>query len=62
VFPSAGFAGFQPTAEQRSACMGDAMSLCSAFVPDAGRILSCLASKKSQLSPQCRAQFDKHGR
>jgi hypothetical protein len=58
VFPTAGFAGFQPTAEQRSACMGDALRLCSAVLPDTDRIVSCLASKKSQLAPQCRAHFE----
>jgi hypothetical protein len=58
-FPTATFA-FQPTAEQRSACMGDALSLCSSAIPNTDRIVACLVSKKSQLSPSCRAQFDKH--
>jgi len=49
----------RPTAEERGACMGDAISLCLAAIPNKARIASCLASKMSQLSPRCRAQFDK---
>jgi hypothetical protein len=39
--------------------MGDAMTLCIAAIPNQQRIASCLASKMSQLSPRCRAQFEK---
>jgi hypothetical protein len=49
----------KPTAEERGACMGDAMTLCIAAIPNKARIASCLASKMSQLSPRCRAQFEK---
>ena len=49
----------KPTAEERAACMGDAMTLCITAIPNRARIASCLASKMSQLSPRCRAQFDK---
>ena len=49
----------KPTAEERGACMGDAISFCIAALPNKARIASCLASKMSQLSPRCRAQFDK---
>ena len=49
----------KPTAEERAACMGDAMTLCIAAIPNRARIASCLASKMSQLSPRCRAQFDR---
>jgi len=45
----------KPTAEERAACMGDAMTLCITAIPNRARI----ASKMSQLSPRCRAQFDK---
>jgi hypothetical protein len=54
------FADFKPTAAERSDCMGDAMSLCSHAIPNVDRVLACLVSKKSQLSPSCRAHFDKH--
>jgi hypothetical protein len=56
---TATFAAFKPTAAQRSDCMGDAFSLCSFAIPNTDRIVSCLASKKSQLSASCRAHFDK---
>jgi hypothetical protein len=60
VLPTAVLASVnKPTAEERSACMGDAMTLCIAAIPNKARIASCLASKMSQLSPRCRAQFDK---
>ena len=60
VIPTAALASVnKPTAEERGACMGDAMSLCIAAIPNKARIASCLASKMSQLSPRCRAQFDK---
>jgi hypothetical protein len=58
-FPTAALAGRQPTAAERSDCMGDALSLCSFAIPNTDRIASCLASKKSQLSPSCRAHFEK---
>jgi hypothetical protein len=60
VNPTAALASVsKPTAEERGACMGDAISLCIAAIPNKARIASCLASKMSQLSPRCRAQFDK---
>ena len=57
--PTGAFAEFKPTAAQRSACMGDAMSLCSSVLMSMDRVLSCLSSKKSQLSTGCRLQFEK---
>lgn len=45
-------------ADQRQACMGDALRLCSAYVPDRDQIRSCMAAQRDQLSPQCRAVFD----
>jgi hypothetical protein len=60
VVPTAALASVsKPTAEERGACMGDAISLCISAIPNKARIASCLASKMSQLSPRCRAQFDK---
>ena len=45
------------TPEQEQACTGDAFRLCSAEIPDVARVTACMAAKKSQLSPGCRAQF-----
>jgi hypothetical protein len=43
--------------EQEQACTGDAMRLCSPYIPDVDRITVCMVQKKSQLSPGCRAHF-----
>jgi hypothetical protein len=45
------------TPEQRAACEGDAMRLCGDFAPDVQLITACMQSKRSQLTPACRAQF-----
>ena len=45
------------TPEQEQACTGDAFRLCSSEIPDVARVTACMAAKKSQLSPGCRAQF-----
>ncbi len=60
VLPTAALAQLRETPERRAACMGDAIMLCPAAIPNKERIASCLASKMSQLSSRCRAQFDKH--
>jgi hypothetical protein len=60
VLPTAANAQLQGTPEQRVACMGDAIMLCSSVIPNRQRIATCLASKMSQLSPRCRAQFAKY--
>jgi hypothetical protein len=38
------------TPEQEQACTSDAFRLCSAEIPDVGRVTACMAAKKSQLS------------
>ena len=43
------------TAEQRSACMGDAFRLCSSEIPDVDRVLACMRVHKASLSDHCRA-------
>jgi hypothetical protein len=55
ALPIAAFA--QGTAEQRSACMVDAMMLCPHAIPNVKRITNCLGSQLAELSPRCRAQF-----
>lgn len=54
---SSSSASAQGTPEQQAACQGDAMRLCGAYIPDVGRIQSCMASQVKNLSPACRAQF-----
>ena len=50
-------AGSKPAAAQSadaaSLCTPDVMRLCSEFIPDEGRIVSCLKAKRRQLSPGC---------
>ncbi len=43
--------------EQEQACTGDAMRLCSAYIPDVDRITVCMIQNKSQLTPGCRVHF-----
>jgi hypothetical protein len=45
-------------AVQRQACMGDALRLCSAYVPDRNQIRDCMAAQRDLLSPSCRSVFD----
>jgi hypothetical protein len=54
-------AQFEPSAEDRSACDKDAFKLCMSAMPSKEAVMLCLKGKKSQLSPRCRAQFDKRG-
>jgi hypothetical protein len=57
ALPTVAFAQLEETPERRVACLADAVMLCNSAIPNKARIASCLASKMSQLSPQCRAQF-----
>lgn len=45
------------TAEQEQACTGDAFRLCSSEIPDVDRVTACMARRRTELSPPCRAQF-----
>jgi hypothetical protein len=44
-------------AEARAACTGDAMRLCSQYIPSRGRITACLSRSRGSLSPGCHAVF-----
>ena len=48
-----GFA--QGTAEQRSACTGDAFRYCSAHIPSASAVTACMKANYSKLSAACKA-------
>jgi hypothetical protein len=52
----------QGTPDERSACMGDAFRFCSSAIPDVPQIEACLKANLSQLSPECRAEFEPTGR
>jgi hypothetical protein len=45
----------QGTAEQRSACMGDAFRFCSTHIPSVPKITACMKANFSRLSPACKA-------
>jgi hypothetical protein len=40
--------------EDQSACMNDAMTICSQFIPDRERVASCLISNSTRVSEACR--------
>ena len=40
--------------EARQACTGDAMRLCSDFIPDVQKVTACMMRKRGQLSAECR--------
>lgn len=45
------------SANMQAACTEDALRLCNAFIPDEGRVKSCLARNKAKLSPACKPAF-----
>jgi hypothetical protein len=48
----------QGTEQQREACTPDAFRLCGQFMPDAGRVESCLRNAGRRLSPACYVVFN----
>ena len=57
VIACAGSAFAQGTEQEREACTPDAMRLCAQYIPDAGRIETCLRNSGPRLSPACYAVF-----
>lgn len=49
----------QGTPEQRAACQGDAMKLCSKDIPDVARVETCLRARMAEVTPACREEFAK---
>jgi hypothetical protein len=47
------------TAEQRAACTPDAFRLCASEIPNIPAITACMRKNKTNLSPACKAVFDK---
>jgi hypothetical protein len=48
----------QGTLAQRMACTPDALRLCSAFIPNADEITTCLREKNAELSDACRTAVE----
>ena len=44
----------QGTSAERDACEGDALRLCSEFIPNIGAIEACLSRNMKSLTPACR--------
>jgi hypothetical protein len=49
---------FAYSQRQQEMCTGDAMRLCSAYIPDVDRITACMVSKHDLLSDGCKAVFE----
>jgi hypothetical protein len=49
------------TRADEEACTPDVYRLCNDYVPNRARIVSCLKSKRSQLSAKCRAVMSRSG-
>jgi hypothetical protein len=49
-----GWAGAQGVVDVRQACAPDAMRLCNDFIPDEGKVKTCMLAKRAQLSVECR--------
>ena len=49
----------EATAEQRAACTPDAFRLCASEIPNVPAITACMRKNRSNLSPACKAVFDK---
>jgi hypothetical protein len=49
---------FVVTAAQRAACEPDVFRLCSAAIPDVGKIITCMKANKPNLTPACHAVVD----
>jgi hypothetical protein len=43
-------------------CQGDALRLCPESLTDEGAAVSCMATKRPQLSPSCRVVYDRVAR
>jgi hypothetical protein len=62
VAPAAAQSGYQAAEqtyhqEDQNACMSDAMTVCSQFIPDRSRVAGCLMHNRTRVSPPCRAQL-----
>lgn len=57
AFAASGAARAQGTAQQRSACEGDAFKFCFSDIPSVSAIEACLKANEPKLSPACQAEF-----
>lgn len=50
LVPAAALADEQ---EDQQACIGDALAICSQFIPDREQVAGCLIANRSRVSPAC---------
>jgi hypothetical protein len=53
--------GIEISAAEKQACAPDVIRLCAHMLPDANGVLSCMQSKRSQVSPGCTKVARAHG-
>ena len=51
----------QGTADEQTACQGDAVKFCSDAIPYTFRVLACLQRNREQISDGCRYVLQSHG-
>jgi hypothetical protein len=51
--------GLAFSSEAQQMCMGDAMRLCSGYIPDVSQITACMVRNRHHVSPGCRAVMDR---
>jgi hypothetical protein len=44
----------------QQACMNDAMTICSQFIPDRDRVGACLYTNRTRISPACRTAMARY--
>ena len=49
---------YRITEAEKAACTGDAARLCADTYPDEGKLLVCMETNKSSLTPSCLVVFD----
>lgn len=50
---------FAYTAAEAKNCMSDAFKLCSAQIPDVGKVAECMHAKRDLLKPACAEAVDR---
>ncbi len=54
--------GAAPTASERTACTGDAVRLCMAYINSRPNMIACLQAHRAELSAECRAVIRRKGK
>ena len=61
ALPTTALAEFKPSAELRSACMGDVFKFCSSEIPSVAKVTACMKANGAKLSPACKATANSKG-